>query len=215
MERWKPISGYEGLYEVSDKGNVRSVDRYIDAKIKHVKKRLIKGVVLKKNKKRNGYFTVDLCKNGVVKTTLIHRLVANAFVENDRGCKYVNHIDSNRENNNASNLEWVTSRENRMHGIDSGNVVFRQTKAVKCVENGKVFEQAKIAAKWLIDNYPNRSSGKIIVIAQNIRRACNGGTPKAYGFTWKYHKGSTTIPKGSTRKRVEMGSASKEDEDIV
>lgn len=212
---WKSISQYAGLYEVSDTGEVRSCDRVVNTDIRHVKTRQIKGKILKQNTKRSGYKTVDLCKNGKVTTTLVHRLVASAFVPNPKGLHFVNHIDSNRSNNHASNLEWVTSSENRKHGIKSGNVVFRQTREVKCVETGQIFEQAKIAAAWLIKNYPDRCHGKLIVAAQNIRCACNGRTPKAYGFTWIYHEGSTTIPKGSTRKRVEMGDPSFEGEDIV
>lgn len=97
MEIWKPIKGYEKLYEVSDKGNVRSIDRYCKTNIKNVNKRLIKGKILNKNLKRNGYYTVDLSKDGKVKTTLIHRLVAETFIDNSKGLKYVNHIDSNRK----------------------------------------------------------------------------------------------------------------------
>lgn len=183
---WKPVKGYEDLYEVSDNGDIRSKDREIKTKIKHVDSRLIKGKILKQATKRNGYKTVDLCKNGKVTTTLVHRIVAEAFVENPDGKYFVNHIDSNRTNNCVKNLEWVTSSENRKHGICSGNVVFRQTKSVRCKETGEIFEQAKIAALWLMKNYPERIKGKQKVVAQNIRASCNGKTPKAYGFTWEF-----------------------------
>ena len=212
---WKTIKGYEGLYEVSDCGAVRSCDRRIKTSILHVDSRLIKGRELKQNRKRNGYKTVDLCKNGKVTTVLVHRLVATEFVPNPNGCRYVNHKDSNRANNRVSNLEWVTSSENRKHGIEFGNVIFRQTRKVICNDTGAIFSQSKIAAQWIVDNFPDRCSGNVAVVANNIRRACNGITPKAYGFSWKYHEGSTTIPKGSTLKRVEMGASSNEDEDIV
>lgn len=202
---WKPIKNYDGLYEVSDAGEIRSVDRFVKTGIKYNESRLVKSKPLKPRKKSNGYLTVDLCKDGKVTTTLVHRLVAEAFVPNPLNKYYVNHIDSNRENNSVANLEWVTSSENRRHGMEYGNVVFRQTRKVTCADNGLIFEQAKIAAQWLLDNYGERTRGDISTVANNIRRACKGFTPKAYGFTWKYHEGSTTIPKGSTRKRVEMG----------
>ena len=202
---WKPVKNYEGLYEISDAGTVRSKDRKIDTKIRHVSQRIIKGKELKPNLKKNGYFTVDLCKNGKITTTLVHRLVAEAFIPNPHNRKYVNHIDSDRTNNKAANLEWVTSSENRVHGIQYGDVVFRQTKAVFCVEKKMLFEQSKLAAAWVIENFPERTAGQQKVVANNIRRACNGITPKAYGFTWQYHKGSTTIPKGSRNKCSEMG----------
>ena len=79
---WKDVVGYEGLYEVSDSGEVRSRDRYIKTEIRHVKSRLIKGKMLFQNIKSNGYKTVDLCKNGQVKTTTVHRIVAEAFLPN-------------------------------------------------------------------------------------------------------------------------------------
>ena len=214
--KWKPVPHYAGIYEVSENGDVRSCDRTVATDIRHVKSRLIKGRILKQSTKRNGYKTVDLCKEGKVTTTLVHRIVATAFIPNPQNHKYVNHKDSNRANNSASNLEWVTSSENRKHGVECGNVVFRQTRAVKCIETGEIFEQAKIAAMWLAKNYPSRCNGEMPVVANNIRRSCKGFTPKAYGFTWAYHEGSTTIPKGSTRKRVEMGDPSEmEGEDIV
>lgn len=212
---WKSVENYEALYEVSDSGEIRSVDHYANTGIRHVNQRIIKGRILVPHLKRTGYFTVDLCKSGKVKTTLVHRLVATAFVPNPNNLRFVNHLDSDRTNNRASNLEWVTSSENRNHGIKSGNVVFRQTRAVECIDTQQVFDQAKIAAQWVQDNYPERINGSIKVAAQNIRSSCNGRTPKAYGFTWKYHEGSTTIPEGSTRKRVEMGGPSQEGEDIV
>ena len=83
-------------------------------------------------------------------------------------------------NNNASNLEWVTSSENRAHWIKYGNVTFPQTREVLCVENGIVFEQAYKAASWLKREYPDRSKGKISVAACNIRAACRGDKHTAY-----------------------------------
>ena len=188
---WKPVKGYEGLYEVSETGLVRSLDRYIVASIRHVDKRLIKGKTLYQATKRNGYKTVDLCKNCKVKTTLVHRLVAEAFCPNPNGLRFVNHKDSDRTNNNASNLEWVTSSENRMHGIAQGNVTFRQ-RAVQCIETGVVYEAPKYAAEWL--QSIGKFNGKLTTASCNIRMACYGQRPTAYGFTWKYHEGSTTIP---------------------
>ena len=211
---WEPVKGYEGLYEVSEHGHVRSCARYIKTNIRHVETRLIYGRILKQSQKRNGYKTVDLCKEGKVKTTLVHRIVADAFCPNPHGYRFVNHIDSNRANNDSLNLEWVTSSENRKHGIDKGNVTF-VAKPIKCIENSLVFERPQHAAEWIKANYPDRINGKIRVAASNIRNACKGRTPKAYGFTWKYHEGSTTIPEGSRAKRPEMGDPAQAGEDIV
>jgi hypothetical protein len=212
---WKDVVGYEGLYEVSDSGEVRSRDRYIKTDIRHVKSRLIKGKILFQNLKPNGYKTVDLCKDGKVKTTLVHRIVAEAFLPNPDGLRFVNHKDSNRANNIVSNLEWVTSSENRKHGITNGFVTFRGT-PILCKETGQIFERPLIAAEWVKETYPDRINGTMKVAAHNIGSACKGRTPKAYGFTWIYHEGSTTIPEGSRGKRPEMGDPSNiEGEDIV
>ena len=212
--QWKPIKGYDGMYEVSDSGEVRSLDRTRSANIRHVTEMKIKGKILKQNTKRNGYKTVDLCKDNKPKTILVHRIVAETFIPNPNGYRFVNHKDSNRENNKVENLEWVTSSENRRHGIKTGGVKFASRK-ILCIENGQQFDRPGLAADWIIKNYPERTKGKPRVVAHNISTACMGRTPKAYGFTWKYHEGSTTIPKGSRGKRPEMGGSSKEDEDIV
>lgn len=97
---WKPVTGYEGLYEVSDAGQIRSLFRY--------KK------VLKPNVTRTGYHTVELFKNGASKRLLIHRLVAQAFIPNPNELPQVNHKDEIRSNNCVSNLEWCTAKYN-MH----------------------------------------------------------------------------------------------------
>lgn len=211
---WKPVNGYEGLYEVSEGGEVRSCDRYIKANIRHVKSRLIKGKTLFQNLKSNGYKTVDLCKDGKVKTTLVHRIVAEAFLPNPDGLRFVNHKDSDRTNNAVSNLEWVTSSENRKHGMEKGFVTFKARK-ILCKETGRIFERPLLAAEWVKETYPDRINGTMRVAAHNISSACKGRTPKAYGFTWIYHEGSTTIPEGSRAKRPEMGDPSQEGEDIV
>lgn len=97
VEKWKPVKGYEGMYEVSNLGNVRS---------------LYKGIVRKPNLINSGYFTVRLAKGGKQKTHLIHRLVAEAFLEKPPGCDEVNHKDYNKLNNRADNLEWITHQSN-------------------------------------------------------------------------------------------------------
>jgi len=215
METWKPIAGYENLYEVSDFGNVRSLDRRIPAKIKHVTSRVIKGCVLVKNKKKTGYFTVDLCKDSTVKTTNVHRIVAETFIPKVAGKRYVNHKDGNKENNNVSNLEWVTSSENRLHAFKTGLAISYQSKEIICIDSGLVFKSSYEAANWIIKTYPEKTKARIQIVAQNIRACANGKQPHAYGFMWKDTEGSTTIPEGSTHKRVEMGDPSKEGEDIV
>ena len=107
MEQWKDIEGYEGIYQISSHGRVRS---FKNGKIKIMKPRI--------NDK--GYNTACLRKDGKSKYKLVHRLVAEAFIPNNDGKPYVNHIDGNKLNNNINNLEWVTPSENTLHAISTG-----------------------------------------------------------------------------------------------
>ena len=111
-EIWKDIKNYEGIYQVSSLGNVRSLDMQVWSGTVYYTK---KGRVLKAGINRNGYYTVVLCKDRIQKSYDVHRLVAMTFIENNLNKKAVNHIDSNKLNNCISNLEWVTDRENNTH----------------------------------------------------------------------------------------------------
>lgn len=122
MEMWKSVKGYEGIYEVSNYGNVRSLDRKIEHRTKNgLTKRKVKGILMKQSKNKKGYSAIDLRKNNVRKYGFIHRLVATAFI----GCPptsehQINHLDGNNENNHVSNLEWVTLAENMDHAHRNG-----------------------------------------------------------------------------------------------
>ncbi len=107
-ETWKPIDGYEGFYEVSNMGRVRSLPRTIGNKNR-------KGVVLKPNITPYGYQQVLLCKNGMRKQHKIHRLVANAFIPNPNNYPVINHKDWDTSNNSVDNLEWCDIRYNNLH----------------------------------------------------------------------------------------------------
>jgi hypothetical protein len=111
MEIWKDIIGYEGLYKVSNLGNIMSLEKHI---INHSDKRIqIRPPrLLKQHKNQFGYMKVWLYKNSKRKEYAVHRLVASAFIDNPDNKPCVNHIDNNRENNNANNLEWCTYKEN-------------------------------------------------------------------------------------------------------
>lgn len=98
-EIWKDIEGYEGLYQISNLGKIKS---------------LTKNCILKPSNCRK-YKGVNLYKNGITKTKSIHRLVAIAFIPNPNNYPCVNHIDCNKENNNADNLEWCTYKQNNNH----------------------------------------------------------------------------------------------------
>ena len=113
---WRSIKGYEGLYEVSDSGQVRSVDRITTGN----RQRKIRGRILKQGLSTTGYCICFLSKEGMQKTKKVHRLVAEAFLEKEEGKNIINHKDLNPKNNDASNLEWCTQSYNIRHCIQKG-----------------------------------------------------------------------------------------------
>lgn len=121
-EVWKPIKGYENEYEVSNLGRVRSLDREVVQSCTKWGKpmtRKIKGTIISQVDNCRGYFKVSLNKPGEErKSCFVHRLVAEAFVSNLGGKPNINHIDYNKHNNAASNLEWCTQRENVLHSVE-------------------------------------------------------------------------------------------------
>lgn len=176
--------GYEGLYEVSDAGNIRSLFRY--------KK------TLKWNITRNGYATVQLFKDKVGQRLLVHRLVAAVFVANPQKHPQVNHKDENKLNNAASNLEWVSAKENMNYGtrldrqissIDYGTEDRKQIAR----KNGKSASRPVIQFLNGI-SVARYESAKAASIATGLNHShiceCAGG--KRYktvgGYGWKYDR---------------------------
>lgn len=168
-EIWKDIPDYKG-YQVSNYGRVRSVDRVIK-QFGHKKeyKRTMKGRILKLHKQNGDYLLATLTKNGKEKKMLVHRLVATAFLKENM---QINHIDGNKSNNNANNLEWCTQSENVKHSYSMLNHK-RKVKKIYCVELDKHFNS--IAEASLILNI-NRSS---------ISHAINNKAKTAGGYKWK------------------------------
>ena len=118
-EIWRPIPGYEGLYEVSNLGRVRSVDRYVKSKGESYWLR--KGKMLSPTKDKNGYLKVNLSCNGKHNIIRVHRLVTEAFLPNPDNLPEVNHKDEDKTNNRVENLEWC----NRKYNVNFGTARIR------------------------------------------------------------------------------------------
>jgi hypothetical protein len=119
-EIWHPCAGYETHYEVSNLGNVRSIERmvlHIEGGLKRNPSK-----VLKLGKSKNGYLTVSFSVDSVKSNHSVHRLVARAFIPNESNKPQVNHKDGNKHNNHVENLEWMTRSENTKHAYSVLNV---------------------------------------------------------------------------------------------
>ena len=158
-EIWKDIEGYEGLYQVSNLGKVKS------------KRKILSPA-------KGEYLKVNLNKNGKQNTCYIHRLVALTFIPNQNNYTHINHKDENKYNNNVNNLEWCTNKYNINYGNaqkKKANQQLRYNVIQKDVEGNiiKVWESASQVAKCL-----NLNKG-------TIRKSCQKGL-KNYGYFWEY-----------------------------
>lgn len=131
-EEWRPVKGYEGLYDCSDWGRVRSHDRYVLRK--GGMKALWKGRILKLHRGSKGHYSVNLFKDGVPKTSYVHQLVAEAFIPNPEKLPLVRHLDDVKENNGVSNLAWGTHSDNRQDALRNGVKYGANVKKTHCAQ---------------------------------------------------------------------------------
>lgn len=150
-EIWKPVIGYEGLYEVSNYGNVKSLFRtikYYRADYGRICTKNLLERMMKFDVTYDGYNSVTLTKDRKSKTYLVHRLVAFAFIGNPpEGKDQINHKDGNKQNNFVRNLEWCDQFENAKHALEIG---LRQgsMKSIRCVNDGKEFHSITEASNY-------------------------------------------------------------------
>lgn len=120
-EIWKDVKGYEGIYQVSNLGRIKTLERTIEfnrrGKIEErvIKERILTGEKRKANKKGQYYKRISLIKDGILRRVPLHRVILETFVPNPNNLPVANHLDGNPENNRLSNLEWCTHSENELH----------------------------------------------------------------------------------------------------
>ena len=185
-EVWKDVVGYEGLYEVSNLGRVKSLRRNIIMKQKIVK----------------GYNMLTLTKAGKQKGETVSRLVGRAFIPNPENKPQINHIDENKQNNHVDNLEWVTAKENANHGTrpdrlrkisienKSHKHLFKNEGLRKLSESRKVLvRQIDVETGEVINVFPSRAEANEFLgkkrTSSVISDCLSGRSKTAYGFKWE------------------------------
>lgn len=162
IEEWKDIKNFEGIYQVSSLGRIKSVPR-----------EGTKGGIIKQFLDGR-YMKVHLYKNGKDKFLYVHRLVAIAFIENKDNKPQINHINGKKTDNRLVNLEWSTSKENLEHAVNTG---LRHLKKVAQIKDGKIIK---------IFNNCRRASIETGIAYPNIWYVLNGKNKTTGGFVWKY-----------------------------
>lgn len=186
-EVWVPVVGYEGEYKVSNYGRVKSVGHFKRTKAGlqyPVKPHLLK------QKERDGYLYVTLVSGGHARNFRVHRIVAQAFHGNPFNKAYVNHIDGNKKNNTAENLEWVTAQENSHHAIEHGLINLDVTR--KSVSIAQAARRKKIV----------RDDGFVLPSITAAASECGMGSSN---FRHHLNKRGQVIRNGHTYKLAQEG----------
>lgn len=137
MEEWRDVKGYEGLYQVSNLGRVKSKSRIVKREKSDY---FLNGRILKPCPNNKGYLRVPLCKNGAKETQFVHRLVAEAFLDNPNNYPIINHKDENCTNNCVENLEWCTYSYNNTYN----NLHYRKMKNYNWKERSKKVDYKRL-----------------------------------------------------------------------
>lgn len=173
MEVWMKIEGYEGLYEVSNEGRVRSLNYRHTGEIRILKPAICYG----------GYLQVHLCKDGKKKFFKVHRLVANAFIANTLNLPQVNHINEVKIDNRVENLEWCTCKDNINHGTHN-------QRANEAKTNGKLSKPVLQFTKngEFVREWPSVMEVQRVLgfHCSTISKCCRGERKSYKGFIWKY-----------------------------
>lgn len=188
-EIWKPVNGFEGLYEVSNKGRVRSLDHYVTQKgnfgVEY--ERLYKGREIVPVPCSVGYETITLSNGKTKKTVLVHRIVAEAFIPNPIGLPQVNHRNELKDDNRVENLEWCTEKYNVNYGTGMARASRKRGSPVLQITRG-----GDIVGRFSNANVASQETG---IPYRNIYAVLNK-TQDKYGFTRKSAGGFVWVYEG-------------------
>lgn len=195
---WKSINGYEGYYEVSDIGEVRSLDRYVENTYgKNAGEvRLLRGRIMKQTETKSrggtGYMVVNLRRNHTSCVIPVHVLVAKAFIPNPLNMPTVNHKDGDKHNNKVSNLEWASYSDNNIHALKTG---LRKPR-------GNAIKQFALDGSFISEYISTCEASRLTGISRGAISHCiNNRALTAGGFIWKkVSESATTISKESTQE---------------
>ena len=179
-EIWKDIKGYEGLYQVSNFGRVKSLERESwNGKAYFIKKEQIRTIL----KDTGGYYYIGLTKEGKTKNYMVHRLVAEAFIPNPDNYPEVNHKDENKLNNCVDNLEWCTSKYNANYGNRNNKV----KEIIRKKGINKPVLQYDLDGNFIKEYDALYQAYKATGIRHtNISTCCRGIYKQSGGFIWKF-----------------------------
>ena len=189
-EVWKPIKGYESLYEVSSLGRVRRTENYFNSKSKLNKQFMVKvkGRILK-NRVSRGYYIVNLCCNSKAKNYRVHRLVAETFLPNPNNYPCINHKNGIKTDNRVGNLEWCSYSYNNKEAYRMG--LKKPTWEGKCYEkhpsNHPIMQLDKLGN--IINYWHSIQEAQDKLLISNISAVCRGCQKTAGGYIWKYFEG--------------------------
>lgn len=167
MEIWKDIEGYEGLYQVSNLGNVKSLNKR-------------KGRILKLTKDHFGYLRVNLYKDFKYKIHKVHRLVAQAFIENSNNYPIINHKDEDKTNNKVENLEWCDHKYNNNYGT------VRKRQKQTATNNPKISKQVFCFETGVVYPSVRQLSRELNLNCGSVCHVCNGKHKTHKGLHFKY-----------------------------
>lgn len=179
-EIWRDIKGYEGLYQVSSNGVIRSLDRYLP--MPNGGEKLVKEKILKPNKINSGYLCVGLSKNGKTKNYLIHRLVGEHFIDNSNNLPQIDHINTDKTDNRVCNLKWVTSKGNMNNPLTIDKINIINKKSSKPII--QFSKDGEFIRKW---NSVMDAQRELGIDNSSIIRCCKGKQKTAGGYIWRYH----------------------------